>query len=123
MKKLAIVSAAALLLFGCASSPKGLRVMVSSSSTINLGDINWDEYKIPVFSIYSGPRLTVWVNKNYLAPTRLQAFGNVTNDVSAFGFYASRENKTAGVDISFRVVSTNGVEEIEATAPEQTRAD
>lgn len=123
LAKIACAAAVALAVAGCANSPKGLRVVVSSSSTTNLGDVNWDEYKIPVFSIYSGPRLTVWVNKEYLAPSRLRAYGSVTNDVAALGIYASKESKTAGIDISFRVANTNGVAEIEAAEPKSAPAN
>lgn len=87
---------------GCANTPSGVRVVASSVSATNLGDINWDEYKIPVFSIYTGPRTTVWVNRNYLALKRVSASGSVTNDVSALGIYSCQEQKDSLVELEFK---------------------
>lgn len=95
----AVLVAASLL--GCANTPSGVRVVATSVSATNLGDINWDEYKIPVFSIYTGPRTTVWVNRDYLALKKVSASGSVTNDVSALGIYESKEQKRTQIDLEF----------------------
>lgn len=87
-------------LTGCAN--RGCKVTVSSASVTSLGDINWDEYKIPVFSIYTGPRLVVWVNKDYLALSRASCMGSVTNDTSALGIYTDHSGKTASVEMDFK---------------------
>lgn len=92
---------------GCANTPSGVRVVASSVSATNLGDINWDEYKIPVFSIYTGPRTTVWVNRNYLALKKVSASGSVTNDVSALGIYSCQEQKGSLVELEFKEASGN----------------
>ena len=70
---------------GCASTPTGVRVVASSATATNLGDINWDEYKIPVFSVYTAPKTTIWINRDYLALKSVTAGGSVTNDTSALG--------------------------------------
>ena len=102
-----VLVAAALL--GCANTPSGVRVVATSVSATNLGDINWDEYKVPVFSIYTGPRTTVWVNRNYAALKKVSASGSVTNDVSALGIYESKEQKRTQIDLEF-CEGTNDVE-------------
>lgn len=91
-------------LCGCASTPTGVRVVASSATATNLGDINWDEYKIPVFSVYTGPKTTIWINRDYLALSRVTAGGCVTNDTSALGVYRSREQKQTRVEIEFSPV-------------------
>jgi len=101
------------VLCGCKSS--GVRVVASSRSIMSVGDINWDEYKIPVFSLYSGPHLTLWVNKDFLYLKDAKAYGSVTNDVAALGIYSSKENKAAGIDLHFGLVNTNTVSD--AVAP------
>ncbi len=88
-------------LCGCASTPTGVRVVASSATATNLGDINWDEYKIPVFSIYTGPKTTIWINRDYLALSRVTAGGCVTNDTSALGVYSSKEQKQTRVELEF----------------------
>ena len=105
MAKVAAKFAAAFLLLsaccltGCAN--RGCKVTVSSASVTSLGDINWDEYKIPVFSIYTGPRLVVWINKDYLVLSKAKCSGSVTNDTSALGIYADRSGKSASVEMDF----------------------
>ena len=86
---------------GCASTPTGVRVVASSATATNLGDIAWDEYKIPVFSVYTGPKTTIWVNRDYLALKKVTAGGCVTNDTSALGVYSSREQKQTRVELEF----------------------
>ena len=86
---------------GCSSTPTGVRVVASSATSTNLGDINWDEYKIPVFSIFTGPRTTIWINRDYLALKSVTAGGCVTNDTSALGVYQSREQKQTRVELEF----------------------
>ena len=94
-------------LCGCASTPTGVRVVASSATATNLGDINWDEYKIPVFSVYTGPKTTIWINRDYLALKKVTAGGCVTNDTSALGIYRSREQKRTEVELEFAPVATN----------------
>ena len=76
-----------------------------SASVTSLGDINWDEYKIPVFSIYTGPRLVVWINKDYLALSKAKCSGSVTNDTSALGIYTDHAGKSASVEMDFAPVT------------------
>ena len=71
---LAIIAIGALC-NGCASTPTGVRVVASSATATNIGDIAWDEYKIPVFSVYTGPKTTIWINRDYLALSKVTAFG------------------------------------------------
>ena len=89
------------LLAGCSSIPTGVRVVASSATATSLGNINWDTYTIPVFSVYTGPKTTIWVNRDYLALSRVSAGGCVTNDTSALGVYRTREQKRTRVDIEF----------------------
>ena len=103
---LAILAIGALF-SGCSSTPTGVRVVASSATATNLGDINWDEYKIPVFSIYTGPKTTIWINRDYLALSKVTAGGSVTNDTSALGVYSSREQKQTRVELEFSPVATN----------------
>lgn len=98
-------------LCGCAN--RGCKVTVSSASVTSLGDINWEEYKIPVFSIYTGPRLVVWINKDYLALSKAKCSGSVTNDTSALGIYTDHSGKSASVEMDFAPV-TNLVTTAEA---------
>lgn len=103
LKALQIVTVCALaLLAGCANTPSGVRVVSSSATATALGDICWDEYKIPVFSVYTGPKTTIWVNKDYLALRRVRAEGCVTNETAALGVYSSRERKATEVELWFR---------------------
>lgn len=97
----AVVVAALVLLNGCANTPSGVRVVASSATATTVGDINWDEYKIPVFSVYTGPKTTIWVNRDYLALRRIAASGCVTNDTAAFGVYTSKEQKQTRVELEF----------------------
>ena len=90
-------------LCGCAN--RGCKVTVSSASVTSLGDINWDEYKIPIFSIYTGPRLVVWVNKDYLDLSKAKCCGSVTNETSALGIYSDKSGKTASVEMDFAPVT------------------
>ena len=90
---------------GCASTPMGVRVVASSATATNLGDIAWDEYKIPVFSVYTGPKTTIWVNRDYLALKKVTAGGAVTNDTSALGVYSSREQKQTRVELEFAPIA------------------
>ena len=92
---------------GCTSTPTGVRVVASSATSTNLGDINWDEYKIPVFSVYTGPKTTIWINRDYLALSKVTACGCVTNDTSALGVYSSRERKQTRVELEFAHIATN----------------
>ena len=103
----AVLAACAVLLAGCSSTPTGVRVVASSATATNLGDINWDEYKIPVFSIYTGPKTTIWINRDYLALKSVTAVGCVTNDTSALGVYSSRERKRTLVELEFANAATN----------------
>lgn len=98
---------------GCAN--RGCKVTVSSASMTSIGDINWDEYKIPVLSIYTGPRLVVWVNKDYLALSSAKCSGSVTNDTSALGIYTDHSGKSASVEMEFKP-TTNLVTTAEASA-------
>ena len=92
---------------GCASTPTGVRVVASSATATNVGDIAWDEYKIPVFSVYTGPKTTIWINRDYLALSKVTAVGCVTNDTSALGVYSSREQKQTRVELEFSPCATN----------------
>ena len=92
---------------GCTSTPTGVRVVASSATSTNLGDIAWDEYKIPVFSIYTGPKTTIWINRDYLALSKVTAGGCVTNDTSALGVYSSRERKQTRIELEFAPIATN----------------
>ena len=107
---LAILAATVILcaaVSGCSSTPTGVRVVASSATATNLGDINWDEYKIPVFSVYTGPKTTIWINRDYLALKSVTAVGCVTNDTSALGVYQSREQKQTRVELEFSSIATN----------------
>ena len=113
-----LFAAAFLLLYACCltgCANRGCKVTVSSASVTSLGDINWDEYKIPVFSIYTGPRLVVWVNKDYLALSKAKCYGSVTNDTSALGIYTDHSGKTASVEMDF-TPTTNLVTTAESVA-------
>ena len=103
---LAILAIGALF-SGCSSTPTGVRVVASSATATNLGDINWDEYKIPVFSVYTGPKTTIWINRDYLALSKVTACGCVTNDASVLGVYSSREQKQTRVELEFEPIATN----------------
>lgn len=107
MRRALIAALCAALLAGCSSTPTGVRVVASSATATNLGDINWDEYKIPVFSIYTGPKTTIWINRDYLALSKVTAGGCVTNDTSALGVYQSREQKQTRVELEFSPCATN----------------
>ena len=104
-----LFAACAALLAGCASTPTGVRVVSSSATATNIGDIAWDEYKIPVFSVYTGPKTTIWINRNYLALSKVTAGGCVTNDTSALGVYSSKERKETRVELDFSPCSTNAL--------------
>ena len=107
-RTLAILSATILLCMavsGCASMPTGVRVVASSATATNLRDINWNEYKIPVFSVYTGPKTTIWINRDYLSLKSVTAGGCVTNDTSALGVYSSREQKQTRVELDFAPAS------------------
>lgn len=100
----AFIALLALIVFvfgGCANTPSGVRVVASSATATTVGDINWDEYKIPVFSVYTGPKTTIWVNRDYLALRRIAASGCVTNDTSVLGVYSSQEQKQTRVELEF----------------------
>ena len=103
---LAIIAIGALF-SGCSSTPTGVRVVASSATATNLGDINWDEYKIPVLSVYTGPKTTIWINRDYIALSKVMACGCVTNDTSALGVYSSREQKQTRVELEFSPIATN----------------
>ena len=105
--RLAILAACAALLSGCSSTPTGVRIVASSATATNIGDIAWDEYKIPVFSVYTGPKTTIWINRNYLSLSKVTAGGSVTNDTSALGVYSSKEQKETSVELEFSPCSTN----------------
>ena len=92
---------------GCSSTPTGVRVVASSATATNVGDIAWDEYKIPVFSVYTGPKTTIWINRDYLALSKVTACGCVTNDASVLGVYSSREQKQTRVELEFSPIATN----------------
>lgn len=94
-------------LCGCANTPTGVRIVASSATATNLGDINWDEYKIPVFSIYTGPKTTIWINRDYVWLKRVTAEGVVTNDTSALGIYSSKEQKKTCVELELEPCATN----------------
>ena len=85
---------------GCLSE-RGVKVVSSAASMKNVGDINWDEWKIPVVSVVSGPRTTVWVNKDYLALKRVKAGGSITNAVSALGIYSDNGQGEDFVELEF----------------------
>jgi len=89
------------LVAGCSNTPSGVKVVASSATYTNIGDINWDEYKIPVLSVYLGPKATVWVNKDYTALKEIEVFGCVTNDTAALGIYDSKEDKTIRMKMKF----------------------
>lgn len=92
---------------GCSSTPTGVRVVASSATATNLGDIAWDEYKIPVFSVYTGPKTTIWINRDYIALRKVTAGGCVTNDTSALGVYSSREQKQTRVELEFAPIAAD----------------
>ena len=102
-----LLAACAALLAGCSSTPTGVRVVASSATATNIGDIAWDEYKIPVFSVYTGPKTTIWINRDYIALSKVMACGCVTNDTSALGIYSSREQKQTRVELEFSPIATN----------------
>ena len=106
---------AAILATLCGCANRGCKVTVSSASVTSLGDINWDEYKIPVFSIFTGPRLVVWINKDYLALSKVRGSGSVTTDTSAIGIYSDHSSKSASVEMDFAPV-TNLVTTAESVA-------
>ena len=112
----AILAACAAILAGCSSTPTGVRVVASSATATNIGDIAWDEYKIPVFSVYTGPKTTIWINRNYLALSKVTAGGCVTNDTSALGVYQSREQKQTRVELEFDTIATNATCSVAAKA-------
>ena len=95
----------ALLATFCGCTHRGCKVTVSSASVTSLGDINWDEYKIPVFSIFTGPRLVVWINKDYLALSKVTCSGSVTNNTFALGLYSDHSGKCASVEMDFKPVT------------------
>ena len=97
---------------GCSSTPTGVRVVASSATATNIGDIAWDEYKIPVFSVYTGPKTTIWINRDYLALKSVKASGSVTNDTSALGIYLSREQKQTRVELEFASIATNATDAV-----------
>lgn len=107
IRVLLAVTALCAAVFGCSSTSTGVRVVASSATATNLGDIAWDEYKIPVFSIYTGPKTTIWINRDYLALSKVTACGCVTNDTSALGVYSSREQKQTRVELEFASIATN----------------
>lgn len=126
MRPVFVLAATALLCAagsGCSSTPTGVRVVASSATATNLGDIAWDECKIPVFSVYTGPKTTIWINRDYLALSKVTACGCVTNDTSALGVYSSREQKQTRVELEFASIATNApyaarpVSAVQATAP------
>lgn len=92
---------------GCSSTPTGVNVVASSATATTVGDINWDEFKIPVFSIYTGPKTKIWINRDYLALKKVTAEGTVTNNTFALGFYSSKEQKRTCIEMEFSPVSTN----------------
>lgn len=98
---LAFLALGSLLFGGCSSIPTGVRVVASSATATSLGNINWDTYTIPVFSVYTGPKTTIWINRDYLALSRVSAGGCVTNDTSALGVYQTREQKQTRVELEF----------------------
>ena len=97
--------AATILILGLVAMFCGCANTVSSASMTSLGDINWDEYKIPVFSIFTGPRLVVWINKDYLALSKAKCSGSVTNDTSALGIYSDHSGKSASIEMDFAPVT------------------
>ena len=103
----AIIAACAAILAGCSSTPTGVRIVSSSATATNIGDIAWDEYKIPVFSVYTGPKTTIWINRDYLSLSKVTAGGCVTNDTSALGVYSSKERKETRVELEFSNCATN----------------
>ena len=125
---LAILAIGALF-SGCSSTPTGVRVVASSATATNVGDIAWDEYKIPVFSVYTGPKTTIWINRDYLALSKVTAGGCVTNDTSALGVYSSREQKQTRVELEFASIVTNApyaacpVSAAQAAAPTEDLAE
>ena len=98
----------ALCCAGCASTPTGVRSVASSATATNIGDINWDEYKIPVLSIYTGPKTTIWINKDFVALKRVEAGGCVTNETSALGIYSTRERKRTRIALDFEPSAREG---------------
>ena len=114
---------------GCTSTPTGVRVVSSSATATNIGDINWDEYKIPVFSVYTGPKTTIWINRDYIALSKVMACGCMTNDTSALGIYSSREQKQTRVELEFASIVTNApyaacpVSAAQAAAPTEDLAE
>lgn len=117
---MAIVWVTAWLCGGCANTPSGVRVVASSATATAVGDINWDEFKIPVFSVYTGPKTTIWVNRDYVALKRVAASGTVTNETAALGIYESREQKRTEVELEFSVEprrETNAVDACRCAAP------
>ena len=105
---------AAILATLCGCANRGCKVTVSSASVTSLGDINWDEYKIQVFSIFTGPRLVAWIHKDYLALSKVRGSGSVTNDTSAIGICSDHSIKSASVEMDFAPV-TNLVTTAEAS--------
>lgn len=110
MKKTLSIAASICALFcaGCAGVPTGVRVVASSATATNVGDVCWDEYKIPVLSIYTGPKTTIWINKDFVALTRVEAGGCVTNETSALGIYSTRERKRTRVALDFEPPAREG---------------
>ena len=112
IRVLLAVTALCAVVSGCLSTQTGVRVVSSSATATNLGDIAWDEYKIPVFSVYTGPKTTIWINHDYLALSKVTAVGCVTNDTSALGVYSSREQKQTRVELEFATWPTNAVNHV-----------
>ena len=107
---LAFLALGSLLFGGCSSIPTGVRVVASSATATSLGNINWDTYTIPVFSVYTGPKTTIWVNRDYIALKSVAAEGIVTNTTSALGVYQAQEQKRTRVDIEFAPAKENAGE-------------
>ena len=101
----------AALFSGCRSC--GVKVVASSATYTNIGDINWDEYKIPVMSVYTGPKVTIWVNRDFLALKKITGSGSVTNNTTALGIYETHEQKDTRLELEFEPVATNLVVEAE----------
>ena len=100
-KKMFTTLLAVLFCAGCVSTSTGVRVVSSSATATSLGDINWFLYETAASAIYTGPKTTIWINRDYLALKRVAAGGCVTNETAALGIYSTREQKETRVELEF----------------------
>lgn len=110
-KSTAFVSAAiaaSAAVCGCKSST-GVRIESSSRSATSVLTSTVEETRVPILALYSGPSVTIWVNKDFFMLKSVEGCGAVTNTVSAFGVYVESEHKRAQLKAEFVPAATNGL--------------